>query len=317
MREIQIEKNESGQRLDKFLKKYLREATGGFIYKMLRKKNIKLNGGRAEGKELLQPGDVVTLYLSEETLEKFRGIHQKGIHYPVTKLDIIYEDDNIILVNKPAGMLSQKAKPEDVSLVEYLLGYLQSEGKWHPGDTFTPGICNRLDRNTSGLVIAGKSLLGTQMMSELLKKRALDKYYITIVEGVMTQSSLVKGYLSKDTAVNVSHIFGEPGEGRVYIETGYEPICHSDCYTLLRVKLITGKTHQIRSHLASIGHPVINDRKYGGRNFKDLKHFLLHAETLHFPKLPEPLEELSGQTFAASVPEQFEEVKKYLFRYVK
>lgn len=238
MREIRMGKNESGQRFDKFLQKYLKEASKSFIYKMLRKKNIKLNGKRAEGKEILQPGDTVAIYFSEETLQKFCGKAEEKT-YPVTDLAVVYEDEDIVLLNKPAGMLSQKAKPEDTSLVEYFLGYLQSRGEWQSGGTFTPGICNRLDRNTSGLVIAGKSLRGLQQMSVLLKERLLDKYYLTIVEGVMQEPSLLRGYLAKNTAANRVQIFAEDGPERAYVETGYEPLVNNGQYTLLRVKLIT------------------------------------------------------------------------------
>ena len=147
------------QQLIKYLSKYMEEAPKSFFYKMLRKKNIKLNDKKATGSEMLQTGDKVTVYFSDETFEKFRGETKKVI-YPVIDLDIVYEDEDVLIVNKPAGMLSQKAKPQDVTLVEYILGYLQKKGEWSPKDSLKPGICNRLDRNTSGLVIAGKSLRG-------------------------------------------------------------------------------------------------------------------------------------------------------------
>ena len=194
MKELIIQNNDSGQRLDKFLQKYLDGASKGFLYKMLRKKNIKLNGSRAEGRELLSPGDRVALYLSEETIQKFRTVPQQ-VRYPQRELDILYEDENVVLLDKPAGMLSQKAKREDISLVEYFLGYLQSRGEWQPGGTFTPGICNRLDRNTSGIVIAGKSLPGLQKMSELLRERKVEKNYLAVVEGVMKRPEVIRGYL--------------------------------------------------------------------------------------------------------------------------
>lgn len=312
MKEILVGRNEGGQRFDKFLQKYLREASKGFIYKMLRKKNIKLNGKKAEGNEMLREGDVVAVYFSEETLLKFRG-EAAAEQYPVTVLDIIYEDSEIALINKPAGMLSQKAKPEDVSLAEYFPGYLQDKGEWQPGGAFTPGVCNRLDRNTSGLVIAGKSLRGLQKMSELLKERELDKYYLTIVEGVMKEPSLLKGYLEKEKAENKVRIYQEGGQGRSYIETGYEPLVNNGKYTLLRVKLVTGKTHQIRGHLGSIGHPVIGDIKYGGHPYRGLSSYLLHAEEIVFPKLEEPFEKISEKKYVASLPQKFLNIKEKLF----
>lgn len=312
MKEIIIQNNDSGQRLDKFLQKYLREASKGFLYKMLRKKNIKLNGSRAEGKEILAAGDQVTLYLADETIQKFRGdVAQQ--RYPQIELSILYEDANVAFLDKPAGMLSQKAKKEDISLVEYFLGYLQSKKEWQPGDTFTPGICNRLDRNTSGIVIAGKSLAGSQKMSELLKERKVDKYYLTIVEGVMKKPEVIRGYLRKDVKTNQVTVYAQAGEGRSYIETGYEPLMDNGSYTLLRVKLITGKTHQIRSHLGSIGHPLLGDEKYGGRRYRGLSGYLLHSSEIYFPELSGTCGELSGSSVKAPLPQRFITIKKELF----
>lgn len=311
MKELIIQNNDSGQRLDKFLQKYLDGASKGFLYKMLRKKNIKLNGSRAEGRELLSPGDRVALYLSEETIQKFRTVPQQ-VRYPQRELDILYEDENVVLLDKPAGMLSQKAKREDISLVEYFLGYLQSRGEWQPGGTFTPGICNRLDRNTSGIVIAGKSLSGLQKMSELLRERRVEKYYLAVVEGVMKRPEVIRGYLRKDEKTNQAAIYHEAGPGRSYIETGYEPLGDNGAYTLLRVKLITGKTHQIRSHLGSIGHPLLGDVKYGGRKYRGLTGYLLHSSEIRFPELTEPFLQLSGRCVRAPLPQHFEKIKREL-----
>lgn len=312
MREIEIDKNDSGQRLDKYLQKYLKEASKSFLYKMLRKKNIKLNGAKAAGNEILAQGDRVVFYFSEETLEKFRGT-SKDIRYPVTDLSVVYEDENVALLCKPAGMLSQKAKIEDTTLVEYFLGYLQKTGKWQPGGTFTPAICNRLDRNTSGLVVAGKSLAGLQKMSQLLKARDIDKYYLTIVEGVMREPAVVRGYLSKDSDINRVTVFDTDAPDRSYIETAYEPLQSNGSYTLLRVKLVTGKTHQIRSHLSAIGHPLFCDVKYGGKKQEGERSFFLHAGELRFPSMEEPFTGLSGQTFTVPLPPRFEKMKERLF----
>lgn len=304
MREVTIGAKESGQRFSKFLEKYFKEAQTSFLYKMLRKKNIKLNDKKATGSEMLQTGDKVTVYFSDETFEKFRGETKKVI-YPVIDLDIVYEDEDVLIVNKPAGMLSQKAKPQDVTLVEYILGYLQKKGEWSPKDNLKPGICNRLDRNTSGLVIAGKSLRGLQKMSELLKDRTMDKYYLTIVEGVMKEPSVVRGYLKKDEQTNRVQIFSEDGEDRVWIETGYEPLRTNGTVTLLKVKLVTGKTHQIRGHLASLGHPLLGDVKYGAAKRADTKHYFLHAKTLCFPENMGELKNLSGRVVTAKEPDYF------------
>lgn len=319
MREIRIGKKDGGQRLDKFLKKYMREASAGFLYKMLRKKNITLNGKKAEGKELLGEGDVVMLYLAEDTIAKFRGEGvRSAIVYPTTELSIIYEDADFVFINKETGMLSQRAKKEDCSLVEYLLGYLQQKGEWGPEEPFTPGICNRLDRNTSGLVLSGKNLASVRVLSELLKSRGLRKYYLTVVEGVMSEPRRLDGYLSKDRERNVATVFDGDGRGRTPVETRYEPLCDNGVCTLLNVELVTGKTHQIRAHLASIGHPLAGDLKYGGKPVQGQRGQLLHAWQTVFPDdaaCPElaGYPQICGRTFTAPPPVRFREQLDRLF----
>lgn len=200
MKEITIGKNQCGQRLDKFLSKYMKEASKGFLYKMLRKKNIKLNGKKAEGREMLSEGDVVTLYLSEETLSKFMGQDKREsgrLDGNKVVLSILYENEHIALIDKPAGMLSQRAGSGDMSLVEYFRSYVGSTE-----EGFSPGICNRLDRNTSGIVIGGKSLLGLQTISELLRERRIEKYYIAVVKGSIKKRDTAEGWLIKDPRAN-------------------------------------------------------------------------------------------------------------------
>ena len=298
VRQIEINANQSGQRFDKFLQKYMREATKSFIYKMLRKKNITLNGKKAQGNEKLEPGDKVVLFFSEETLEKFCGDSPENKRKRQADFPIIYEDDQILLINKPAGLLSQKAKPEDVSLVELVQQYVGCE----PG--FSPRICNRLDRNTSGIVVAGKTLPALQKMSELFRTREVEKYYLTIVKGAMTETKEVEGYLLKDAKTNKVTVYREEKKGSSYIRTGYEPLVTTREMTLLRVHLMTGKPHQIRSHLSSLGHPVLGDAKYGGAH-PQIKYQLLHAYELHFPKLGKPFEKISGKCFTATIPQTF------------
>ncbi len=303
MREITIGANQCGQRLDKFLHKYMKEAPSSFLYKMLRKKNIKLNGKKADGKEKLVEGDVVTLFFSEETLEKFCGQGMATTQLPkkmTVKLEILYEDEHVVCMNKPAGMLSQKAKGQDISLVEHLVAYV---GKAEPG--FSPGICNRLDRNTSGIVIGGKTLPGLQKMSEIIHDRKLEKYYLAVVYGTLTKSGLVEGFLTKDEKKNTVSVQTKESPGSSYIKTGYEPLVSDGTYTLLKVRLFTGKTHQIRSHLASLSHPIVGDEKYGGSKTKAIDRQLLHAYELRFPQLCSPFEGLSKRRVIAPVPKDF------------
>lgn len=314
MQEIQIAANEAGQRLDKLLAKYLSEAPKSFLYKMLRKKNIVLNGKKASGNEKLVAGDSVKLFLSDETIQKFSK--EITVCKSNAKLDILYEDDDILLVNKPAGMLSQKAEAKDISLVEHLISYLLESGQLTRENlkSFKPSICNRLDRNTSGLVVCGKSLKGLQTMGQLFKERTLKKYYRCIVAGNVTEKQYVKGYLIKDEKKNQVTVSDTYFPESQEIETEYRPIQQLKQGTLLEVHLITGKTHQIRAHLASQGHAIIGDYKYGSREINDrykkeyqLSHQLLHAYRLEVPKTKE-LPQLSEKMFVAPLPKQFQKI---------
>ncbi|MEG1992854.1 MAG: RluA family pseudouridine synthase [Acetivibrio sp.] len=330
MREIIIGEKEAGQRLDKFLGKYLNQATKSFLYKMLRKKNITLNEKKAEGFEKLLKGDQIKIFFTEETLEKFSKSEfeqEEGEIIPEMEkriLSILFENKHILVINKPAGMLSQKAKKEDVSLVEHIMEYLLQSGALTKEEYkgFHPGICNRLDRNTSGIIVAGKTMEGLQTMGKLFKERDLDKFYYCIVKGDLLKKEGIEGYLYKNHNHNRVSIHKEPIEDGDYIKTQYEPILRNGAFTLLKVKLITGKSHQIRAHLQSIGHPIIGDGKYGDvltnkyfrKKFK-LKHQLLHAAQLTFPKLDNEngWEELSEKTITAPLPDYFETILLTLF----
>ncbi len=314
MQEIIVTANEAGQRFDKLLTKYLNEAPKSFIYKMLRKKNIVLNGKKASGNEMLATGDSVKLFLADETIEKFS---RTEIIHTTNKLDILYEDKHVMLINKPVGMLSQKAEAKDTSLVEHLISYMVETGQLTREElrSFKPSVCNRLDRNTSGLVVAGKSLIGLQKMGALFKDRSLRKYYRGLVTGKVSEKKYVKGYLTKDEIKNRVSILETETLGRVAIETEYIPIWSCDRCTLLEVHLITGKTHQIRAHLASQGHAIVGDYKYGNRSINDaykakygLRSQLLHAYRLEFPLLEGELGGISEKHFVAPVPKLFSKI---------
>ena len=313
MKEIRIGENESGQRLDKFLLKYMSRAPKSFIYKMLRKKNITLNGKKAQGNEQLRQGDAVKLFLSDDTIGKFSETRTAG--YAETELDILYEDKHTIFINKPAGMLSQKAAAEDVSLVEHLIAYLLKTGQISEEAlaTFRPSVCNRLDRNTSGIVAAGKSLAALQQLSAMFRERSLKKYYLCLVHGRVTEARRISGFLSKDERTNRVRV-QRAGERRSP-QKEYCPLRSGDGVTLLEVHLITGKTHQIRAHLAAEGHPIIGDYKYGMRSVNDsfkreygLSTQLLHSCRLCFPECTGALSELSGREITAPVPDLFRRI---------
>ncbi len=320
MQKLIVTPNEAGQRLDKLLVKYMNQAGKGFLYKMMRKKNITLNGRKCDGSERLAEGDEIKLFLSDETIEKFSAKENPvspavpSYHKP----DIIYEDSHILVVNKPSGMLSQKAKEGDESLNEVILSYLISSGHMPVEQlrTFKPSICNRLDRNTSGLVVAGRSLAGLQVMNAVFKDRSIHKYYQCIVKGILKEKQLIAGFLRKDEENNTVTIHPLEVENSVPIMTEYVPLAWGGGFTLLKVTLITGRSHQIRAHLASIGHPIGGDSKYGDRSVnQDLKarynvrSQLLHSWMLKLPgDLYAPLDYLADREFFAPLPEEFKRV---------
>lgn len=341
MKEIIISSREAGQRLDRYLGRYLREAPKSFIYRMLRKKNIVLNGKKAAGDEVLAAGDGIRLWLSDETIGKMRGeaacasdpahdissalpaengAGMRVLRYPCTDLDILYEDEHVILINKPAGMLSQKAKPDDVSLCEYLIGYLISSGQIPEESlqTVRPSVCNRLDRNTSGIVCCGKSAAGLAALSELLRTRQVHKYYHALVMGRVRQTQRLEGYIQKDEKRNVSRILpagNRPGQGESEgkrVCTIIKPLRQLSAagrdLTLIEAQLVTGRSHQIRASLSAKGHTLVGDVKYAspedkayfrrvGRNCQ-----LLHCARMEFPKLEGVLAGLSEKTVEAETP---------------
>lgn len=313
MRELVISKYEAGQRFDKFLAKYMELAPKSFFYKMMRKKNITLNGKKAAGNEKLEEGDTVKLFLSEETIEGFREKKKRAVHTGA-KLDILYEDEQVMLINKPAGMLSQKAEKGDISMVEHLISHLLDTGEVTEEmlKTFRPSLCNRLDRNTSGIVAAGKTLQGLQMLSGLFKERTLHKYYLCIVKGVIKEEQDVRGWLLKNEKTNQVRIFKKETKDARPIHTKYRPLADNGQETLLEIELLTGRTHQIRAHLSYMGHPIFGDPKYGDAvlNKKLTSGYGLHMQLLHawhlvFPELSGDFEGLSGKSIYAPAPKQF------------
>lgn len=300
MKELIISDIEAGQRFDKYLAKCLPNAPKSFLYKMLRKKNIVLNGKKADGSEKISSGDSVKIFFSDETYNEFAGksvtdtkpsVIKSSASHSKVKLEVLYENEHILVVNKPKGMLSQKAAATDVSLVEYVNAYLQDTGKVDKDSTFQAGICNRLDRNTSGIVVAGKSIKGLQDMTEAFRERTIEKYYICVVKGRFNNRIKVDGYLYKDEKTNKVTVYGKNDKNihkdAVYIETEYIPVVAGENSSLLKVHLLTGRTHQIRAHLAYLKHPIAGDVKYGDTGFNKyynreygIKSQMLHAYQL-------------------------------------
>ncbi|MCR5149346.1 MAG: RluA family pseudouridine synthase [Eubacterium sp.] len=368
MYELEINKSNEGQKLKKLCFRFLKDAPQSFVFKMLRKKNIVLNDKKATGEEILNSGDTVKFYFSDETIEKFTGISvsnnkadnnhdtekNNNIKSDIIKINkyspdknntvtvcglknlpdmnilIIYEDDDIVILNKPYGVLTQKADKKDHSLNDMLLEHLKAEGVDIGSDnSFKPSICNRLDRNTTGIVLAGKTIRGLQLLSQCIKERRIEKYYMTICVGVIEKPLYIEAYLSKDEKNNKVHIINstdtstgipryiggiaqEKFAGRTVdttpdktgyslIKTEFIPVEAKNGYTLLKVKLITGKSHQIRAQLAAIGYPVIGDTKYNPSSDKrTMKSQLLHAREIIFDK--DGCGKYSGKRFICDYP---------------
>lgn len=335
---LQITKNDAGQRFDKYLKRQLKEAQGSFIYKMLRKKNIVLNDRKATGSELLCENDEVKLFFSDETYEKFHSgssvssesafdiSDYKAAYNRLQGIEMVFENEHVLILNKPAGILSQKAKPEDFSANEWLIGYLLETGFIAPEalSTFKPSVCNRLDRNTSGLLVCGKTLPGSRCMSRMIKDKSLKKYYYTLVSGHADLNTRINGWLCKDEKNNKVAIYQTESDIPIllkkdaeFIDTAFKTVKtinrSSSKITLLEVQLFTGKTHQIRAQLSAMGYPIIGDRKYGSSKINEkfydtgVRNQLLHAYKLVFPKIDDKsFSDISEITITCALPKVFE-----------
>lgn len=290
MKQFIITQNEEGRRLDKYVMNILKEAPASFIYKMLRKKNIVLNGKKASGSEILAADDEVKVFLSDETFDKFS--RSAGDFIPCSDLmpDIVYEDEDVLIVNKPSGMLTQKSSASDISLNEICLSYVRGKNIERCDDVaaFTPSVCNRLDRNTSGLVTFAKTYRAAKTLSKAFRDRSIHKYYKCVVKGILDHDLNLKGSLTKDDKTNKVTI-EDDGDGS-FIDTRVHPLYSNKELTVAEVLLVTGKTHQIRAHLAHAGYPIVGDPKYGNRSFNEkyyrsngINSQMLMCQRLEFP----------------------------------
>lgn len=327
MREIEIGKNEADQRLDRFLRKYLKGASLSYIYKIIRK-DVKVNGKRASKDTMLALGDRIALYMKDEELEKFLPVKEER-HRAKKQFGIAYEDENIIAVEKPFGLLTHgDQKEKKNTLVNQVIDYLIEKEEYIPRleKSFTPAAVNRLDRNTTGLVLFGKNSAALRTLNNMIKdKDAVGKYYLTVVCGEMKEAMRLTGSLAKDEVKNRVSVLSEDieggGEDKVKsAETLARPLISKGGYTLAEVRLMTGRTHQIRAHLAAAGYPLIGDAKYGDpvRDRKiasefGLKTQFLHAYKLEFNENPDPLEYLNGRTIIAAVTSRQRQIITSLF----
>lgn len=324
MIEIIISAADSKQRVDKYIARLLPGAGKSLIYKQIRKKNITLNKKKMTGSEILNTNDTLQFFFSEDTFNKFSNATQESsdntmiekslqMYTKNQNIELIYEDSNILCINKPIGILSQTAGTNELSLNEWAIGYLANSGHVTNNNIkmFKPSILNRLDKNTTGLILVSKSLLGANTISKALRERSIQKYYLTIVKGNFTKNGIHKAFHYKDeknnkVTISVDKNCFDDLDNVSEIQTGFEVIQkvrHEALgdLSLLKVHLITGKSHQIRAHLSYLGYPVLGDTKYGdAQSNKVIRNYgistqMLHSYQMIMPDtLPVELKELEG-----------------------
>ncbi len=321
MIEIRINENEANQRIDKFLRKYLTDAPLSYIYKMVRKKNIRLNGKKAKVETILKEGDVLTFYIKEEAAGSLIGKKTLGTNIR-KNFKIAFEDENIIIVEKPKGLLIHGTKNEKKNtLVNQVVAYLKQNGDYDPEieKTFIPAAVNRLDRNTSGLVIFGKNNKSLQVLNAMIRDKNIRKFYITMVMGSIKETLHVKGSIIKDQGKNKVELVRQTKRNAKEIETIFRPLKGNESYTLVEAELITGRTHQIRAQLSDSGFPILGDEKYGDHKINEkmrktfnLKSQYLHAYKIFFQKCYPPLNYLEGREIISEFPVQLKEIEERL-----
>lgn len=284
MREVKITKNDAGQRLDKYLTKRFKTMPKSLMYKYLRTKYIKLNGKKVQPEVFLNEGDVLTFYIKDEFFEE-----QKSYEFLKAgkQLDIIYEDENILLLDKKVGVITHQDSRYDTDTLNLrVLRYLYERGEYTPDQekSFTPALCNRIDRNTGGIVIAAKNAEALRVMNQKIRDREIEKYYLCVVKGTLRPShKVLEAYHQKDEKTNTVKIIDIPRERFKEIVTEYTVLDASPTLSLCEVLLHTGRTHQIRAHMAHIGHPLLGDEKYGDKKLNTRYH--LKRQALYSYKL--------------------------------
>ncbi|MFV0515905.1 MAG: RluA family pseudouridine synthase [Aminipila sp.] len=321
MIKLVITENEDNQRLDRFLKKYLKNASLSYIYKTIRK-NVKINGKRGNIETILTNGDELLIYISDEEFEQLTA--KKSNQKAKKQFNIAYEDENILIAEKPFGLLTHGDSREKKNhLANQVISYLIEKGDYVPAKerTFVPSPVNRLDRNTTGLVLFGKNSKSLQTLNLMVREKGyVNKYYLTVVSGNLKKELVLKDKMEKDGSKNMVKVLPIEEEGGKVMETIARPICYKNGFTLVEVELITGRTHQIRAHLAGAGFPVIGDAKYGNpatnKKIDDmfgLTTQFLHAYRLSFLNAEEPLKYMIGKEIEGKLPTNLENIRHNLF----
>ena len=313
MKAFTVSSNESGQTLEKYVRKVLKDAPLSFIYKLFRKKDIKVNGHWEKEKYVISEGEEVSIYITDSQFDEFI---KKNKEHELVNISswIVYEDDNILIINKPRGVIVQKDDGDTTPLDEMVLSYLIEKGEYDPSKDlgYTPAPSHRLDRNTAGLVVFGKNIATLRYLSKIMQDKSLiEKKYLALVVGEVNGKGEINSPLEKNSKTGRVRV-SENGKSAI---TRYQSIKILDGFSLLEVTLLTGRTHQIRVHLSSINHPVVGDSKYGDyqvnkeiENKYGFKNQFLVSYSLNFNKLDEPLKYLSGKSFNIDLPKELNEL---------
>ncbi len=315
MKAFTIGKNDAGQRLDRFIAKTVPLLPASLSQKYIRLKRIKVNGARAQRDTRLQTGDLVEMYINDEFFDKPRA-ENAYLTVSSPRLNLVYEDENLLLCDKRPGLA---VHPHDGAeygrtLIDHIQAYLYAKGEWRPRqeNAFAPALCNRIDRNTGGIVIAAKNAQTLRIMNEKIKNRELDKRYLAVIHGTMSpREGSLQGYLFKDAVKNRVYVTKHPQKGAKSCQTQYKTLAEKGELSLVECKLITGRTHQIRAQFAAAGHPLLGDGKYGrAETGYDRKYQALYAYrlTFDFSTDPGPLGYLRGKSFQVN---QVDFVREY------
>jgi 23S rRNA pseudouridine955/2504/2580 synthase len=314
---IEIGPNEAGQRIDKFARKWLKDVPLSAIYKTIRKGDIKVNGKKVKEQYFICEGDIVEsreVKIAEK--EKFQRNY--------AELKITYEDENMVLVEKwPGVLVHSDEKNGEATLTDYVLTYLYDKGDYEPEKeiTFKPAPCNRLDRNTSGVVIFGKKYEALKLLNEMIRERDIQKYYVALVKGRIADG-IYEAYISKSEDSNISKVYNSPKEDTKKISMEVKNVQSCGTFSFIEMDLLTGRSHQLRAHLSFLGNPIVGDYKYGDKQINSfffnkyaLDYQFLYAYKVIFKNCPEKLEYMENKTIGESLPPIFKKIKNDVFKF--